>query len=235
MAGAPRPRSLALAFGAYFALLFIAAWYFAQGLAVPWYGPDLSRWVYGFFLLGAAVLLAGMLLIGAVRVQFIERRIVEVNERIGPRGHAAPAQEKDLPALYRGSVEVKDHVDQEIEEILRSLTETEAMASEAATTVDVLAPAETAPPARVEEDELAKLTAKRDRLRRMRATVSLYIAGPAAVAALFVGLSGILLPATEGMLQSLHQLNTTMILAMSYGWIGLAAYAILSVVALLRR
>lgn len=237
MAGSPRPRSLALGFGAFFALLAVGAWYFAQGLTAPWYGPELSRWVYAFFLIAAAVILAGILILMGNRVHFLERRIVEVEERIPP-GHHAPAKQSDVPALFSGASGPHDPVDKDIDEILESLIEMEPPPpSEAVVEQDVLATVATveAPaPERTRGEDIAKLVAKRERLQRRRNSVTAYLGGPAAVAAGVIALSAIFLPASEGMLQSLHQLNTTAILAMSYAWIGLAAYAIVAFVALMR-
>jgi len=39
-----------------------------------------------------------------------------------------------------------------------------------------------------------------------------------------LGISGAMLPAADGMLQSYHQLNTALILGIGYGWLGVGAY-----------
>lgn len=55
------------------------------------------------------------------------------------------------------------------------------------------------------------------------------LAGPALVVALFIGAAGILLPASQGYLQAHYQLNTGVILTMSYSWIGVAFYFAIAV------
>ncbi len=50
------------------------------------------------------------------------------------------------------------------------------------------------------------------------------LAGPAIVAAVYVGIASMLLPGAGGMLQSNFRLNTAVILSLAYSWIGLALY-----------
>jgi hypothetical protein len=63
----------------------------------------------------------------------------------------------------------------------------------------------------------------------MRRAVRSYVAGPAALAILFLAISGAMLPGTGGFLQTYHQLNTTLILGIGYGWAGLGAYTIAAI------
>ncbi len=55
------------------------------------------------------------------------------------------------------------------------------------------------------------------------------LAGPSIAAVSYVAVSAMLLPGVFGFLERNFQLNTTAILALSYGWLGLLAYAIVSV------
>lgn len=50
------------------------------------------------------------------------------------------------------------------------------------------------------------------------------LAGPSIIAAIFASVAAVMLPASEGFLQSNFQLNTALILILSYSWIGLAGY-----------
>lgn len=61
------------------------------------------------------------------------------------------------------------------------------------------------------------------------------LAGPSLVAVAFVALSSMLLPAVGGFLVTTdYQLNTGVILSISYSWLGLILYALLSVYLVLR-
>ncbi len=53
-----------------------------------------------------------------------------------------------------------------------------------------------------------------------------WLGGPAVVAVIFMAVSAILLPAVDIFLLADFQLNTTVILALSYSWAGLGAYAL---------
>ncbi|MFQ5919560.1 MAG: hypothetical protein ACE5I4_05885 [Thermoplasmata archaeon] len=59
-----------------------------------------------------------------------------------------------------------------------------------------------------------------------------WLAGPALVAVVFMAISAILLPAVDIYLVSDFQLNTTVILALSYSWAGLGVYTLVSAVLL---
>ncbi|MFQ5908148.1 MAG: hypothetical protein ACE5JE_04880 [Thermoplasmata archaeon] len=59
-----------------------------------------------------------------------------------------------------------------------------------------------------------------------------WLAGPALVAVVFMAFSAILLPAVDIYLVSDFQLNTMVILAMSYSWGGLGVYALVSAILL---
>lgn len=59
--------------------------------------------------------------------------------------------------------------------------------------------------------------------------------GPAIVAALFLGVASIMLPAAGGFLQTNYRMNTATILALSYSWFGLAFYAAAAFAIVLRR
>lgn len=55
------------------------------------------------------------------------------------------------------------------------------------------------------------------------------LVGPSIVAVGYVAISAVLIPGVYGFLERNYLLNTTAILALSYGWLGLALYALASV------
>jgi hypothetical protein len=61
------------------------------------------------------------------------------------------------------------------------------------------------------------------------------IGGPSIVAVGYVAISAMMLPGITGFLQTNFVLNTSIILALSYGWLGLISYALLSVYSVLRQ
>ena len=81
----------------------------------------------------------------------------------------------------------------------------------------------------------ADLLAERQRLSRARRSVRGYAAGPGIVATVFLGISGAMLPGVDAFLQSLHQLNTTLILGIAYGWLGLGVYVLAATFAQLKE
>jgi len=98
MAKTLRPRMLAAAFGAYFALIAVASYMNASSLSGPWYRGDLTRWVYMSYLVGAAALLAGAGAVAVIRIQYIDRRLAEMNEAIEAAGATGLAEAVRIPA-----------------------------------------------------------------------------------------------------------------------------------------
>src|SRR5256885_6945040 len=79
MARQLRPRVLAVGFGIYFAIIAIGSWQFAQSLPGPWYGADITRWVYTTYMLVAAIFLVGLAGLGlSIRASF-SRQLREVD------------------------------------------------------------------------------------------------------------------------------------------------------------
>src|SRR5205809_702678 len=55
-----RPRTLAVIFGAFFAVVAYFAWTFAAALKPPgWFPADITRWIYTTYMLVAAIFLVG--------------------------------------------------------------------------------------------------------------------------------------------------------------------------------
>src|SRR6059036_1888504 len=56
-----RPRTLAIIFGAFFAVVGYFAWTFAAALPPPgWFPADITRWIYTTYMLVAAIFLVGL-------------------------------------------------------------------------------------------------------------------------------------------------------------------------------
>jgi len=220
-----RPRALAAGFGAYFFLIFVAAWYFSKDLQTPWYRGDISQLVYLADMLGGALVVAGVGGGMLVRTTAIDRRIDALEDAMSPSSpRVARMAASDGPP--------KDHVDRDIDDLLESLSEMEATTASAAVEMEDVVEAEPQPisPLTGPDASIA-----RARLEMKRRSVRSFLVGPAAVGALFLGISGAMLPGAGGFLQTYHQLNTTLILGMAYSWVGLGGYVIASVAAHLRE
>jgi len=219
MARPPRPRALAAGFGAYFAIVGIATWLFARTLTFPWYQADLTRWVYTTFMLVAAIFLVGMGgLALSIRSSFT-RQIREIDARLGAvvRGSSQDSMPPPLPETQ----EVPDTVDRDIDELLESLSEVEATATQESQAMD--AGDGSGRGSLVEGDDSGPGT-RRERLVQRRKFLGRYLFGPVLVAAFIVGLSGMMLPGADGFAQTNYQLNTTLILGIGYSWVGVGLY-----------
>lgn len=221
-----RPRGLAVAFGGYHLLIFLLAWLQAKDLPGPWYDAAISQQVYFAYFLAAGALLAGLVGAMVARTNFLDRRIAAFEDR-GALVPMAGGVENPGEAVVEAAPP-KDRVDKDIDDLLESLSEMETTAVEVELEESGLgAPYSAATP--------ADASAARDRLEGMRRSVRGHFVGPAAVAILFLGICGAMLPGTGGFLQTYHQLNTTLILGLGYGWLGLGGYVIAAVLGLLRE
>ena len=221
-----RVRTLAALFGGYFALVMLLAWFFASGLKDPWYSPDLSRWAYMANLVAAAVFLAAIALFGFAVQQAFESRRREVNRELG--GLLLDAGTGLSPEEVLAPPDPDSPDDSEglgLDVILETVGEAQDQ--------DILM----VPPHTTREEALAAhrlqlaLLHRRDDLQHHEHLLASFLPGPAAMAVGILGISAVMLPAADGMLQTWHQLNTTLILGIAYAWIGLAAYFTLSAVA----
>lgn len=219
MARPPRPRTLAAGFGLYFAIIGIAAWQFSQTLTTPWYLSDISRWIYTTYMLVAAVFLVGLGgLALSIRSAFT-RQIREIDARLGSmvRGSSSESLPPPLPETQN----LRDTVDRDIDELLESLSEVEATATREAQAMD--SGGSVGRGSYVDPDD-AGLGSRRERLVQRRKFLGRYLIGPALVAAFILGLSGMMLPGSEGFAQYYHQLNTALILGIGYSWVGVGWY-----------
>jgi len=225
MAKPVRPRVLAAGFGAYFVIIAFVAYQYAQGLPTPWYLADLTRWIYTTYMLVAAVFLVGVGgLALSIRSSF-SRQIRELDARLGPMVRGAPPDA--LPPPLPETPAVQDTVDQDIDELLESLSEVEATATREVQVME-LEPNREMPT--LEDD--GGLAARRERLLHRRTFLGRYLIGPATVAALILGFSGMMLPGADGFAQTYHKLNTAFILGIGYSWVGVGWYVAVTVWAL---
>jgi hypothetical protein len=218
-----KPRVLGAGFGAFFLIIAIVSWQFAQGLPGPWYLPDITRWVYSTYMIVAAVFLVGIAGLGlSIRSSFT-RQIRDVDARLGMG--IQQSREPLPPPLPEAGSNLKDTVDRDIDELLESLSEVEASATRDAQALDMNQDVGSY----AGSDEDSALAAKRQRLVQRRKYLSRYLVGPGVTAAMILGLSGMMLQGADMFAQSAHRLNTALILGIGYSWIGVGWYIALTV------
>ena len=224
-------RKLAMGFGGFFIAMFAFAWYFTRDLTSPWYGADLSRWVYASFLIASALLLAGVLTSVARRTASLDRRIAVLEGD----AEAQPSSSRGPPGP------TKDRVDRDIDDLLGKLADMGP--GQGGTDLEVLedvapeglGPLVTMEPEPISMEDSPQESLARARLQAARRSARAYAAGPALVTVVFMGISGAMLPGVDAFLQTYHQLNTILILGIGYNWAGLGAYVVASVLAMLRE
>lgn len=220
-----RPRTLAGGFGVLFLIVGVASWQHAQTLAVVWYGPEDTRWIYTIYMLVGAIFLVGLGGLGlSIRSSFA-RQIRDLDARLGAMVRGAS---EGLPPPLPDSMGGRDTVDRDIDELLESLTEVEATAAREAQRMD----SEYGSTQSAYEVEDPGLASKRERLVARRRFLGKFLIGPAIVAALILGISGMMLPGYDAFAQTFHQLNTALILGIGYSWTIVGTYIAATVYAL---
>jgi hypothetical protein len=232
MANSMRPRTLAIIFGVFFALVAYFAWTFAATLPAPgWFDAGITRWIYTTYMLVAAIFLVGMGGLALSIRRSFARQIRELEGKL-EGGYSNPGSNA-LPPPLPDTTSSRDHVDRDIDELLESLSEVEASAARDARAMDMEPGGGLdAPTVGPSEREVA---IRRTRLIQRQKLLGRYIIGPAAASALILGISGMMLPGSDGFAQAQFVLNTALILGISYSWIGVGAYIAATVAALVSR
>jgi len=232
MAKSMRPRTLAIIFGVFFALVAYFSWTFAAALPPPgWFPADITRWIYTTYMLVSAIFLVGLGGLALSIRRSFARQIRELEGRL-QRGYSNPGSDA-LPPPLPDTTSSRDHVDRDIDELLESLSEVEATAARDARAME-MGPGGglDAPTFEATDREIA---IRRTRLIQRRKLLGRYITGPAAASALILGVSGMMLPGSDGFAQAQFVLNAALILGISYSWIGVGAYIAATVAALVSR
>src|SRR5437867_4014586 len=229
-----RPRTLAVIFGAFFAVVAYFAWTFAAALKPPgWFPADITRWIYTTYMLVAAIFLVGLGGLALSIRRSFARQIRELEGRL-QRGSSNPGYNA-LPPPLPETTSSRDHVDRDIDELLESLSEVEASAARDARAMD-LEPGGVPDVPTIEATD-REIAVRRTRLIQRQKLLGRFIVGPAAASAFILGASGMMLPGSgdNGFAQAQYVLNAALILGMSYSWIGIGAYVAATVAALVSR
>src|SRR5207245_8196012 len=227
-----RPRTLAIIFGAFFAVVGYFSWTFAAALPPPgWFPADITRWIYTTYMLVAAIFLVGLGGLALSIRRSVARQIRELEGRV-QRGSSNPGYDA-LPPPLPETTSSRDHVDRDIDELLESLSEVEASAARDARAMEMEQGGNRdVPTIEVSDREVA---VRRTRLVQRQRLLGRFVIGPAAASAFILGVSGMMLPGADGFAQSQFVLNAALILGISYSWIGIGAYVAATVAALVSR
>src|SRR5437879_7842763 len=229
-----RPRTLAIIFGAFFAVVGYFSWTFAAALPPPgWFPADITRWIYTTYMLVAAIFLVGLGGLSLSIRRSFARQIRELEGRF-QRGSSNPGYDA-LPPPLPDTTSSRDHVDRDIDELLESLSEVEASAARDARAME-MEPGGIPDVPTIEATD-REIAVRRTRLVQRQRLLGRFIIGPAAASAFILGVSGMMLPGSgdNGFAQAQYVLNSALILGMSYSWIGIGAYIAATVAALVSR
>ncbi|TLZ82481.1 MAG: hypothetical protein E6K03_07105 [Methanobacteriota archaeon] len=227
-----RPRTLAIIFGAFFAVVGYFSWTFAATLPAPgWFDKSITRWIYTTYMLVAAIFLVGLGGLSLSIRRSFARQIRELEGRL-QRGSSNPGYDA-LPPPLPDTTSSRDHVDRDIDELLESLSEVEASAARDARAME-MEPGGIPDVPTIEATD-REIAVRRTRLIQRQRLLGRFVIGPAAASAFILGVSGMMLPGADGFAQSQFILNAALILGISYSWIGIGAYVAATVAALVSR
>ncbi len=233
MANAMRPRTLSIIFGAFFAIVAYFSWTFAATVPAPgWFDAGITRWIYTTYMLVAAIFLVGLGGLALSIRRSFARQIRELGGKFD-RGWSNTPTSNALPPPLPDTTSGRDHVDRDIDELLESLSEVEASAARDARAME-MEPGGIPDVPTIEATD-REIAIRKSRLVQRQKLLGRYVVGPAAASALILGISGIMLPGADGFAQTNFTLNTTLILGISYSWIGVGAYIAATIAALVGR
>src|SRR3989442_5965032 len=227
-----RPRTLAIIFGAFFAVVGYFSWTFAAALPPPgWFPANITRWISTTYMLVAAIFLVGL---GGLSFSIGGSSAGQIRELEGrlQRGSSKPGYDA-LPPALPDTTSSRDHVDRDIDELLESLSEVEASAARDARAME-MEPGGIPDVPTIEATD-REIAVRRTRLIQRQRLLGRFVIGPAAASAFILGVSGMMLPGADGVAQSQFILNAALILGISYSWIGIGAYVAATVAAVVSR
>ncbi len=222
-----RPRYAAAGFAAYFLVIGYLGWDTASRTTGAWYDQATTQMIYQTNLIAGVLLLAGLLVVLATasRTSVITREPAssEQSSRSSPT-EAQPTAELPDQRAVDSAIEVLEGLETDIKWLDREISdEFQSLFRTRQETQDRIR-TESLP----SENPNFSLETSRD------PSSFIALAGPAIVAIGYLAISAILLPGAGGFLIANYQLNTAVILGLSYGWPGLGLYVLLATYMMLR-
>ncbi|HYM40238.1 MAG TPA: hypothetical protein VEY12_08875 [Thermoplasmata archaeon] len=224
----PRPALLAAAFLVLFAVIANLAWATAITTSGPWYDATVSADVY-LLAGGIGALLAVVLVLEASRsaasldasMRRVDRRIalLRVKARSNAGSNSAPSPNDPLDDLD-GDLEVDGSGDSGSASLVR-------IEREGHDTLVPLPSAREVVRSGAAAEVLRQLVTERVALREARARMWSTTVGPVALCVVFLAIAGPMLPGSGPFAAAHYQLNTTLVLFLSYGLAPLVAWSVI--------
>jgi hypothetical protein len=228
------PFVLTVCFGIVFMAIADLAWLTAIGTTAAWFTSGTSSQVYTATLTTATIATLILASFATSRLSHLESRtragVDRASDGIAPEPEA-PADLTNRVHVPEGPTQDPDGLDQILAEIGRFATGPVVEVREKPAVR--LTPAPLSPASAVLTAEgLSDRRPSRALLRRARRLVWQTVAGPLIMFLIFIAISGAMLPATGGFAQQHYQLNTGLILFLSYGWPFLVAWSLAAIAVL---
>ena len=222
-----RPSVVTAGFAVLFAVIADLAWATAVATTSPWYDAAVSLQVYSVAILVASLLAVVLVLSASRRASVLDASLHRLDQRI---------------ALFRSGLVaepllVRDRSGPDAADIEGDPRRSADGGSRLAVPADKeghdsLIEMPDVPPAprgdRTKVALLRRLVRGRIALREARARVWTTVSGALAVSLVFLAVAAPMLPGSEGFAAAHYQLNTALILFLSYGLVPLVAWAVVS-------
>jgi len=216
---------VSVAFVAALAVVADLAWATAVATTGPWYDSGISMQVYSIAFGGASILALILVGFAASRAARLDEEIQGLNIRLArfraaSRAAKEAAREDPLGDLYVTFTALEDTL------VTPSVVGSGYVAVVDQMTREVLGFPGVSMSEGANRAFLGRILAQRRALLRTRASVWMPVVGPTVAAIGFALIGGIMLPGSEGFAATHYQLNTTLILFLSYGWAFLLAWSV---------
>jgi len=217
-----------------FVIILIGAYFTAIGTTGAWYGPEISLWTYGSSLQALIVFLVAMLIAIMIRRQHLEKQVHILEDNI----RMLISKIENLSASDWQAFE--DGIRDSFEREHLIIASRDIGLERASHTADL--PAKDAE--RIGLEELAPIiekndaqwisfaVRKRNNLLIARREIWKVMAGPIIMALIMITICAIFLPLSTSFAQENFQLNTALVLIVSYGSALLPTYMVASFLAL---
>jgi hypothetical protein len=218
-----RPWVLVIGFSGLLGLMAGLAELTAVGTTGPWFGPGISMTVYGLALAMGAALVLVTTVVAGLRIASIDSGMHRIEARVESMRDVA-AFKRSQPGRGRSPAPRTD-LEVELESIVFG-GKAPAMAIDRAShdsLVDIDEVVQVIPAPRREET-LRALLRERIALRELRVRVRNLAAGPFIAGLTFLAAAAVMLPGSDGFATTHYQLNTALVLFLSYGLAPLVAW-----------
>ncbi len=225
-----RPWVLTAGFGVLFAVMANLAWLTAIGTTGPWYGSTVSLETYGLSL-GIATLLAAVLTLSASnRAGAMDARLRRLDRGISLlKAAPAAAHETRRAGPSEDDLDLGLDLDDELGGMVESgRSAVVGVEKEGHDALIEISAIRNVPASGRRTEVLRELVRERIALREARASIWRTVAGPVSLSTLFVAVAGVMIPGAEGFAATHYQLNTALVLFLSYGLAPLVAWAVIS-------